>query len=139
LSAVLSRFAIRNVRLKCQISIAVGKVPTGVTFCSTVYMTCQAPRSFICMAPHHSVPIQTRAFTSVIPYRTMAEALRKVSLNYDWTIKRAQNDLNYNIITPLPQSQPTSPSFPDTKPVEFSTLPCDVSVRFSVSDGEGYI
>jgi hypothetical protein len=63
----------------------------------------------------------------------MAGALRKVSLNYNWTIKRAQNDLYHNIITPQrpqPQPQPTSPSFPDTKLVDFSVLPWDVSVRF---------
>jgi hypothetical protein len=69
----------------------------------------------------------------------MAGALRKVSLNYNWTIKRAQNDLHHNIITPQPQPQPTPPSFSDTKPGDFSVLPWDVSVRFSISDGEGYI
>jgi hypothetical protein len=96
-----------------------------------------------CMAPHYLVAIQTRAITaslaSLLLYRTMAGALRKVSLNYNWTIKRAQNDLHHNIITPQPQPQPTSPSFPDTKPVDFSVLPWDVSVRFSISDGEGCI
>jgi hypothetical protein len=69
----------------------------------------------------------------------MANALRKVSLNYNWTIKRAQNDLHHNIITPQPQPLPTPPSFPDTKPGDFSVLPLDVSVRFSISDGEDYI
>jgi hypothetical protein len=71
----------------------------------------------------------------------MAGALRKVSRNYNWTIKRAQNDLHHNIITPQPQPQPqpTSPSFPDTKLGDFSVLPWDVSVRFPISDGEGYI
>lgn len=69
----------------------------------------------------------------------MAGALRKVSLNYDWTIKRAQNDLRHNIIMPQPQPQPTSPSFPDTKPGDFSVLPWHVSVRFPISDSEGYI
>lgn len=66
----------------------------------------------------------------------MANALRKVSLNYDWTIKRAQNDLHHNIIaTPQPQPLPTSP---DTKPGDFSVLPWDVSARFSIGDGESY-
>ncbi|KAF8501533.1 hypothetical protein F5888DRAFT_1874203 [Russula emetica] len=55
----------------------------------------------------------------------MAGALRKVSLNYNWTIKRAQNDLHHNIITPQPQPQPTPPSFSDTKPGDFSVLPWD--------------
>jgi hypothetical protein len=67
----------------------------------------------------------------------MAGALRKVSLNYNWTIKRAQNDLHHNIIEPQPQ--PTSTPFPDTKPGDLSVLPWDVSVRFSISSGEGYI
>jgi hypothetical protein len=66
----------------------------------------------------------------------MAGALRKVSRNYNWTIKRAHNDLHHNIITPQPQPQATSPSLPDTKPGDFSVLPWDVSARFSISDGE---
>jgi hypothetical protein len=62
----------------------------------------------------------------------MAEALRKVSLNYNWTIKRAQNDLHHNIIaTPQPQPLPIT----DTKPGDFSVLPWDVSVLSSISDG----
>ncbi len=64
----------------------------------------------------------------------MAGALRKVSLNYDWTIKRAHNDLRHNIVTITPQPQPQpisiSPSFSDTKPEDLSVLLWDVSVRF---------
>ena len=66
----------------------------------------------------------------------MAGALRKVSRNYNWTIKRAQNDLHRNIITPQAQAQPTLPSFPHTKPGDFSVLSWDVSVRFPISDAE---
>ncbi|KAH9995832.1 hypothetical protein BJV77DRAFT_960927 [Russula vinacea] len=53
----------------------------------------------------------------------MARALRKVSRDYNWTIKRAHNDLHHNIITPQPQT--SSSSFPDTKPVDLSVLPWD--------------
>ncbi|KAF8485959.1 hypothetical protein DFH94DRAFT_709245 [Russula ochroleuca] len=53
----------------------------------------------------------------------MARALRKVSRDYNWTIKRAHNDLHHNIITPQPQT--SSPLSPDTKPVDFSVLPWD--------------
>ena len=67
----------------------------------------------------------------------MARALRKVSRDYNWTIKRAHNDLHHNIITPQPQT--SSSSFPDTKPVDLSVLPWDVSVRLSVGDSEGHI
>jgi hypothetical protein len=67
----------------------------------------------------------------------MARALRKVSQDYNWTIKRAHNDLHHNIITPQPRTP--SPSSPDTKAVDLSVLPWDVSVRFSVGDSEGPI
>ena len=66
----------------------------------------------------------------------MAEALRKVSLNYNWTIKRAQNDLHHNIIKPQPR--PTSPSFPNTKPASGELL-WDVSVLFPISGGRGFL
>jgi hypothetical protein len=86
------------------------------------------------------VPKQTEPPLASLPlHRTMAGALRKVSRNYNWTIKRAQNDLHHNIIKPQPQPQPTPPSFLDTKTGDFSVLPWDVSVRFPISDGGGYI
>lgn len=89
------------------------------------------------MAPQYLVPIQ--ALASLFLYRTMAGALRKVSLNYNWTIKRAQNDLHHNIIKPQPR--PTSPSFPNNKLTsgEFSVLLWDVSVRFPIRGGEGFL
>jgi len=47
----------------------------------------------------------------------MAAALRKVTKNYDWTLKRADNDL-HNVVTPRPQTpSPASPSHLDIKPV----------------------
>jgi len=60
----------------------------------------------------------------------MAGALRKVSVNYNWTIKRAQNDLHHNIIKPQSQLEPTLPSFSNTKPGDFFVLPWDVKSNY---------
>jgi hypothetical protein len=63
----------------------------------------------------------------------MAGALRKVSQNYNWTIKRADNDLHSAISgTPRPQT-----SLPDLKPVALSVSPWDVSIQVSIDENEG--
>jgi len=56
----------------------------------------------------------------------MAAALRKITQNYDWTLKRADND-RHNVITPQPPTpSPSSPSYPDIKPVDsFGAFPWD--------------
>lgn len=71
----------------------------------------------------------------------MAGALRKVSQDYNWTIKRADNDVRHNIsyiASPLPQTPQASPSL-EPITVDFSLSPWDVSVRFSIFDSEGHI
>jgi hypothetical protein len=68
----------------------------------------------------------------------MAAALRKVTENYDWTLKRADNDL-HNVITQTP-SPPTPPSRPDIKPVDPSGASTwDVGVCSTVCEGGGHL
>jgi len=55
----------------------------------------------------------------------MARALRKVSRDFNWTVKRADNDL-HNVIAPRPQTRSlASPSYPDTKRVHSPLSPWD--------------
>ncbi|KAI0300785.1 hypothetical protein BC826DRAFT_619848 [Russula brevipes] len=54
----------------------------------------------------------------------MAGALRKVSRNYNWTLKRADNDL-HNAITPRPQTSTPSASSQEVKSVDISLFPWD--------------
>ena len=119
-----------------------GKTPRDVTLCDT--MTTHLPKAhrlFIMYAPHFSWCHHRPSLALLTFYRTMAAALRKVSQNYDWTIKRAHNDLHHNITTPQPQPQPqpTSPSFLATKPEDLFVSSWDVSVRFLICDSEGHV
>lgn len=66
----------------------------------------------------------------------MARALTRVSRDYNWTIKRAGNDLHDAI---NPRLQLSSPSSHDIRFVDLSVFPWDVSVRFTVGEGEGHV
>ena len=71
----------------------------------------------------------------------MAAALSQVTQNYDWTLKRADNDLRNAITTPQPQTpSPASPSHQDIKPVDSSgAFPWDVRLCFSICEREGHL
>jgi hypothetical protein len=68
----------------------------------------------------------------------MAEALRKVSQNYNWTLKRADNDL-HNVISGTPRPQKPLLSYPDVKPAILSVSPWDVSMRFRIGESKDHI